>query len=273
MRSHNLKKLLPLILWWFVACACAGNALAKSACENPRLPRPEQPGGCIAAKIDVKDEDGLRSATLVRVYVRSGVSGDVVYPIYAYFLSFAGDDMVDLGDFHQSGSAKTELRLYDALGLKPTWMGGSCCIDQRVFFDRLIEKLDDTYCMTYVLKYPFIGSFRDCDGAGNPGGALRYADGTRRWDDATSLTCARFRRDTGARCEDAGVLDGLGTVTRSDNGAMKYIMFTERPISATEGREYRVYRVDAFAGEAELLEVGEEDPSRKYVSEPHGLFD
>ena len=79
------------------------------------------------------------------------------------------------------------------------------------------------------MKYPFTGSFRDCDGGGNPGGAVGYVDGVRRWSDASDLVQKQLEQDTGSQHDSMQVAFWTGLMRR-EHGALKYFMIVSHEV-------------------------------------------
>jgi hypothetical protein len=119
-------------------------------------------------------------------------------------------EFIDEG-FYQGPSRPAREFLFKGLGI------GRAGGDIGVYFDQRLDRVrdrhaGDRYCMTYRMKLPFEGMFRDCDGSATPVGKIGYTPGSVTWLEANKCACLEALSDAVANCAGSTIPLGSGAI-------------------------------------------------------------
>jgi hypothetical protein len=237
-------------------------------CRDPKVMRPTRRAPCRSEPILYRVDGNVGDAALAVVTTGFRREYDTGYPVLAHFLRTPEGEVIVLGAFPPSRSVIAQHRIYEQLGYNVAYGGGTARTDQSLFYDRLIERMSDAYCLVYRMRTPFVGEFHDCNGAGRPGGEVGYAPGTITVTAAGKAACGVVAAETGRRCETNGVEVIYNAIRRDADGRLHYRVVTRRQLRSfpalkektsygwatpTEYEE-RTYRIDASDGRVSLLD-------------------
>jgi hypothetical protein len=238
---------------------------------------------CRAFTIDFLSDGKTRNVQVFEIAKSRHRDDDLIYHQYGYLVELPGGKHLDLGKFRPfrgypiNQSAASQFYIASSLSINPALAGGLCCLRLETFTERILEEIHGRYCVTYSMIFPFQGSFRDCDGASTPEGAIGYGAGVISWQKAREIACERFKRDTNRPCKDSYHRQLSTRIVYKPNKSLHYITSFRRfirkdpkkittvlkPIKTTSTHveyDHLVYRVDALSGDIELLETTKNDP-------------
>src|SRR5262249_28718628 len=126
--------------------------------------------------------------------------------------------------------------------------------DWKLFFTAAyLERYPDhRLCVTYAMKFPFRGSFRDCGTREKPTGDIGYAPGVVSWQQARDITCG---------CKGGWI--GATWIRADESGAVYYStdgkVVPERSTTPAQHENYE-YRVYAATGKMTLVVLDDQKP-------------
>ncbi|APV50068.1 hypothetical protein BWI17_10445 [Betaproteobacteria bacterium GR16-43] len=207
-----------------------------------------EPVECRASRILFRTEGRVDTATLAILGANARSR--------TFFLQTPEGELIPLGPMRALVQDQRG-RVVRELGLGESNAGPSSRL-----FDALLEKAANGYCVVYRMKPPYSGEFKDCDGAGNPGGAIGYAPGITTAKGAFKAVCDLVAGPD-KPCTSDGVQVMAPEVQYDPNGAMYYAIRTVERVGTFLDRksqyEVRNYRVDAQGGVVTLLRKSAEE--------------
>ena len=174
----------------------------------------------------------------------------------SHFLQTAEGELIALGPMPALARGQ-HVRIIRELGIGESNAGPASRL-----FDVVLEKAANGYCVAYRLKPPYAGELKDCDGSGNPGGKVGYAEGITSARGAHRAVCDLVA-GAGKPCRSDGVQVMAPEVQYEPSGSMYYTIRTVERLGTFLDRksqyEVRSYRVDSEGGAVRLLNKSAED--------------
>lgn len=243
-----------------LASALAQNARAGALCQDARIPPPGAGGTCETYSLLYADQGMETEVQLAKVFRRTARYIDVFIDEYDHYLRRPDGEIVDLGEFRpafvwgtdqrgMSGPAASflarRLGIDYAAAREIFHADSSAMLDNRLERVRYSDGRSDRYCITYRMKQPFEGKFRDCDGV-SPivGMTIGYARGTVTWREAKTYACLQVLPDAAGQCLDSEI---SSRIARDPSNRLFYIFTVNRRWTRS------VYRIDATNGAMTVL--------------------
>jgi len=239
---------------------------AQDLCAHPELMLVAKGAHCRGEPILYRLNGRTEAAELATVTTGYRRDFDVMSPLLIYFLRTPDGKVIPLGAFPPARSHAPS-RIYQQLQYNPALGGGLARTNASNFYDRLIEKGSDQYCMVYRMKSPFTGEFYDCDGQANPGGRIGYAPATIAPADAGRRICELVAAETSQVCGNNSVEVIHNSLQRDADGHVSYRIVPRRRIrdypelkettsygySVPVEYEQRTYALDSSTGKVSFL--------------------
>lgn len=184
---------------------------------------------------------------------------------YIQFLRLPDGEIVSLGMFSFSMGLDEP---YRSLKFSTGGAGGLARVNPAVFFDPLIEKDADNYCLVYRMKHPFTGELRKCAEKDKPTGVLGFANGVLKLEEARDMLVSKVTSELKKRYPTAEVRVNFASAFRDKDDSLFYVFNTKTKLREImelstfdlNGEKHQVdeyalhsYKVDSADGKMTLL--------------------